>query len=136
MNPEGRNSIIRRFLKLKKESDDLIPKIISDIENQLASVGVKAIVSGRLIHLAENSGQATSFYKLSDIFGFRIITINENDVYTHWVRYIAVGPLCRDDLKTILVSQSLMVTGQFILPFRAEMGKELRFKLELKRCTI
>ena len=36
LNPEGRNSIIRRFLKLKKESDDLIPKIINDIENQLA----------------------------------------------------------------------------------------------------
>ena len=47
LNPEGRNSIIRRFLKLKKESDDLIPKIIIDIENQLESIGVKAIVSGR-----------------------------------------------------------------------------------------
>ena len=47
LNPEGRNSIIRRFLKLKKESDDLIPKIINDIENQLESIGVKAIVSGR-----------------------------------------------------------------------------------------
>ena len=31
LNPEGRNSIIRRFLKLKKESDNLIPKIIIDI---------------------------------------------------------------------------------------------------------
>ena len=29
LNPEGRNSIIRRFLKLKKESDNLIPKIIT-----------------------------------------------------------------------------------------------------------
>ncbi len=86
LNPEGRNSIIRRFLKLKKESDDLIPKIINDIENQLASVGVKAIVSGRekkpysIWRKIQDKQQA--FYKLSDIFGFRIITNNENDVYT------------------------------------------------------
>ena len=47
LNPEARNSIIRRFLKLKKASDDLIPKIINDIESQLDSIGVKAVVSGR-----------------------------------------------------------------------------------------
>ena len=86
LNPEGRNSIIRRFLKLKKESDDLIPKIINDIENQLDSIGVKAIVSGRekkpysIWRKIQDKQQA--FYKLSDIFGFRIITINEKDVYT------------------------------------------------------
>ena len=86
MNPEGRNSIIRRFLKLKKESDDLIPKIINDIENQLYSVGVKAIVSGReknLIQFGEKFKISNRhFYKLSDIFGFRIIANNEKDVYT------------------------------------------------------
>ena len=86
LNPEGRNSIIRRFLKLKKESDDLIPKIITDIENQLYSVGVKAIVSGRekkpysIWRKIQDKQQA--FYKLSDIFGFRIIANNEKDVYT------------------------------------------------------
>ena len=105
LNPEGRNSIIRRFLKLKKESDDLIPKIISDIENQLESIGVKAIVSGRekkpysIWRKIQDKQQA--FYKLSDIFGFRIITKNEKDVYTHWEQYIVDGPLCRDDLRTI-----------------------------------
>ena len=86
LNPEARNSIIRRFLKLKKASDDLIPKIINDIESQLDSIGVKAVVSGRekkpysIWRKIQDKQQA--FYKLSDIFGFRIITKNEKDVYT------------------------------------------------------
>ena len=86
LNPEGRNSIIRRFLKLKKESDNLIPKILEDIESQLTSVGVRALVSGRekkpysIWRKIQDKKQA--FYKLSDIFGFRIITKNEQEVYT------------------------------------------------------
>ena len=31
LNPEARNSIIRRFITLRKETDDLVPKIIDDI---------------------------------------------------------------------------------------------------------
>ena len=35
LNSEARNSIIRRFITLRKETDDLVPKIIDDIKQQL-----------------------------------------------------------------------------------------------------
>ena len=51
----------------------------------------------------------------------------------HWVQYIAVGPLCPDDLKIISVNLSPMVTDPSTLLFQAEMGKGLKSKLEPKR---
>ena len=47
LNPEARNSIMRRFLKLKNVNVDLVPKIIKDIQKELSLVSVDAIVSGR-----------------------------------------------------------------------------------------
>ena len=46
-------------------------------------MGVIATVSGReaLLNLAKIQDKQQAFYKLSDIFGFRIIS-NEHDVYT------------------------------------------------------
>ena len=140
MNPEGRNSIIRRFLKLKKESDDLIPKIINDIENQLASVGVKAIVSGRekkpysIWRKIQDKQQA--FYKLSDIFGFRIITINEKDVYTALGAVHSRWSAVPGRFKDYISQPNLMVTDPSTQLFQAEMGKGWRSKLELKRCMM
>ena len=46
LNPEARNSIIRRFITLRKETDDLVPKIIDDIKQQLKKEKVNARVTG------------------------------------------------------------------------------------------
>ena len=47
VNPEARNSIMRRFLTLQKESGDVIPKITDDIEAVLARHGISGDVYGR-----------------------------------------------------------------------------------------
>ena len=47
VNPEARNSIMRRFLTLQKESGDVIPKITDDIEAVLAKHGISGDVYGR-----------------------------------------------------------------------------------------
>ena len=86
LNPEARNSIMRRFLKLKNVNVDLVPMIIKDIQKELSLVSVDAIVSGRekrpysIWRKLEEKKE--SFTRLSDIFAFRIITNSEGDAYT------------------------------------------------------
>ena len=86
LNPEARNSIMRRFLKLKDVNVDLVPMIIQDIQKELQKVAIKATVLGRekkpysIWRKLEEKKE--SFTRLSDIFAFRIITSSEGDAYT------------------------------------------------------
>ncbi len=85
LNPEGRSSIIRRFLRLQKESGDVIQKITRDIRSELAKAGIEAQVFGRakkpysIWRKMQEKDQ--SFSRLSDTYGFRVITANEADCY-------------------------------------------------------
>ncbi|MGR3291713.1 MAG: RelA/SpoT family protein [Paracoccaceae bacterium] len=85
LNPEARNSIMRRFLTLQKESGDVIEKITNDMRLELRNEGIQAEVSGRakkphsIWRKMEEKGQG--FARLSDIYGFRIITRSEADCY-------------------------------------------------------
>ncbi len=85
LNPEARNSIMRRFLNLRAETGDLIPVIIEDIKQALEKSGVIAHVTGRekrpysIWRKMEEKKQG--FSRLSDIYAFRIITRNELDAY-------------------------------------------------------
>ena len=84
-NPEGRNSIIRRFITLQRETGDVIDKITSDIRTELDKVSITAEVSGRakkpysIWRKMEEKG--LSFSRLSDIYGFRVLTASEADCY-------------------------------------------------------
>ena len=85
LNPEARTSIIRRFLTMKKDTGDLIPQITADIRKALEEHGVEAEVIGRekkpysIWRKMEEKGEA--FGRLSDIYGFRIITASVEDCY-------------------------------------------------------
>ena len=85
LNPEARNSIIRRFLTLRKETDDLIPKILGDINQQLEKEELNAHVTGRekkpYSIWRKMQDKKEGFTRLSDIFGFRIVTEKETDAY-------------------------------------------------------
>ena len=78
LNPEARNSIIRRFLTLRNESGDVIPKITEDIRTVLAGAGVTAEVLGRekkpYSIWRKMEEKKEGFSRLSDIYGFRIVT--------------------------------------------------------------
>ncbi len=93
LNPEARNSIIRRFITLRKETDDLVPKIIDDIKQQLKKENVNARVTGRekkpYSIWRKMQYKKEGFTRLSDIFAFRIVTKNETDAY------IAMGSVHR-----------------------------------------
>ena len=85
LNPEGRQSIIRRFITLQRESGDVIPRITGDMRVELEKTGIDAQVFGRakkpysIWRKMQEKGQG--FSRLSDIYGFRIITESEEDCY-------------------------------------------------------
>ena len=85
LNPDARNSIMRRFLILKNETGDLIPRIKQDILGELKDIGVIALVEGREKRpysiWKKMEEKREGFHRLSDIYGFRIITASELDCY-------------------------------------------------------
>ena len=85
LNPEARKSIIRRFVKLRRESGDVIAKITDDIRSVLAQAGVEAKVLGRekkpYSIWRKMEEKKEGFSRLSDIYGFRVITHSVGDCY-------------------------------------------------------
>jgi len=85
LNPEARQSIIRRFITLQKETGDVIERITTDMHKELAKAGIDADVLGRakkpysIWRKMEEKEQ--SFSRLSDIYGFRIVTESEEECY-------------------------------------------------------
>ncbi|WP_299829135.1 bifunctional (p)ppGpp synthetase/guanosine-3',5'-bis(diphosphate) 3'-pyrophosphohydrolase [uncultured Roseobacter sp.] len=85
LNPEGRASIIRRFINLQRETGDVIQRITGDMRLELDKAGVEAEVFGRAKKpysiWRKMQEKEQTFSRLSDIYGFRIITESEEDCY-------------------------------------------------------
>ncbi len=86
INPDARKSIMRRFLTLQKETGDIIPKITDDIEELMERNGVTGDVLGRAKRpfsiWRKMQEKEMAFSRLSDIYGFRVITTSESDCYS------------------------------------------------------
>jgi guanosine-3',5'-bis(diphosphate) 3'-pyrophosphohydrolase len=85
MNPEARNSILRRFLTLQKESGDVVHKITADILHELEKAQIEANVFGRAKKpysiWRKMQEKDLAFSRLSDIYGFRVICGSVADCY-------------------------------------------------------
>lgn len=85
LNPEGRASIIRRFITLQREAGDVIQRITGDMRHELEKAGIEAEVFGRAKKpysiWRKMQEKELSFSRLSDIYGFRVITGTEEDCY-------------------------------------------------------
>ncbi len=85
LNPEGRQSIIRRFIMLQRETGDVIHRITGDMRSELDKVGIQAEVFGRAKKpysiWRKMQAKDQGFSRLSDIYGFRVITQSEEDCY-------------------------------------------------------
>lgn len=85
LNPEGRNSIIRRFITLQRETGDVIQKITADMRIEMEKANITADVVGRakkpysIWRKMQEKDQG--FSRLSDIYGFRVIVATEADCY-------------------------------------------------------
>ena len=85
LNPDARNSIIRRFLTLQRESGDVVHKITADIRSELEKVQIEATVYGRAKKpysiWRKMQEKDLAFSRLSDIYGFRIICASVAECY-------------------------------------------------------
>ena len=85
LNPDARNSIIRRFITLQREAGDVVHKITADIRHELEKAGIEADVYGRAKKpysvWRKMQEKDLAFSRLSDIYGFRVITANVADCY-------------------------------------------------------
>ncbi|MFC4214665.1 RelA/SpoT family protein [Pseudophaeobacter arcticus] len=85
LNPEGRQSIIRRFVTLQRETGDVIHRITGDMRVELEKAGIEAEVFGRAKKpysiWRKMQAKDQGFSRLSDIYGFRVITQCEEDSY-------------------------------------------------------
>ncbi len=85
LNPEGRASIMRRFITLQKEAGDVIERITGDMRYELKAAGIEAEVFGRAKKpyaiWRKMQEKELAFSRLSDIYGFRVITRSEMDCY-------------------------------------------------------
>ena len=85
LNPEGRASIIRRFITLQKEAGDVIHRITGDMRHEFEVAGIDAEVFGRAKKpysiWRKMQEKGLGFSRLSDIYGFRVITRNDMDCY-------------------------------------------------------
>ncbi|EEB85186.1 RelA/SpoT family protein [Roseobacter sp. GAI101] len=85
LNPEGRQSIIRRFITLQRETGDVIQRITGDMRLELEKAGVEVEVFGRAKKpysiWRKMQEKEQSFSRLSDIYGFRVITTSDDECY-------------------------------------------------------
>ncbi|MEO1491163.1 MAG: bifunctional (p)ppGpp synthetase/guanosine-3',5'-bis(diphosphate) 3'-pyrophosphohydrolase [Pseudomonadota bacterium] len=85
LNPEARTSIMRRFLKLRRETGDLIPEISAQIRAFTDEAELDVVIEGREKRpysvWRKMEEKQTGFSQLSDIYAFRIICADEADCY-------------------------------------------------------
>ena len=85
LNPDARNSIMRRFVTLQRETGDVVHKITADIRTELEKARIEADVYGRAKKpysiWRKMQEKDLAFSRLSDIYGFRIICADVADVY-------------------------------------------------------
>ncbi len=85
LNPEARTSIMRRFIKLRRDHGDLIPEITAQIRSFTDAANLDVEIEGRekkpYSIWRKMEEKRRGFSQLSDIYAFRIICRNEDDCY-------------------------------------------------------
>ncbi|MGV6839362.1 MAG: RelA/SpoT family protein [Planktomarina sp.] len=85
LNPDGRQSIIRRFVKLQSETGDIVDHIINDLSEEMQNAAINAEIQGRTKRpysiWRKMQTKELSFERLSDIYGFRVIVDDVAECY-------------------------------------------------------
>ena len=85
LDPEARDSIVKRLERLDAQSGRRISRIANQIQKKLAEHGVEAKVTGRAKRpysiWRKLKDKQLNFEQLSDVFGFRVIVKTEEDCY-------------------------------------------------------
>lgn len=85
LNPEARETLIKRINEFNTESGDIVESIAEELRLKLAATGVECRVIGRQKRpysvWRKMERRAVSLEQLSDIFGFRVLVDTTEDCY-------------------------------------------------------
>jgi guanosine-3',5'-bis(diphosphate) 3'-pyrophosphohydrolase len=85
LDPEARESIVRRLEQLDAQSSARIERIADEIKRKLGEAGIEAWVAGRAKRpysiWRKLKDKQLNFEQLSDVFGFRAVVATEEDCY-------------------------------------------------------
>jgi GTP pyrophosphokinase len=85
LNPEARESIVKRLEFLAARGGDVVPRIIAQLEELMKSDGLEAKISGRqktpYSIWKKMQQKAVEFEQLSDIMAFRVVVKTVADCY-------------------------------------------------------
>ncbi|CCQ73571.1 bifunctional (p)ppGpp synthetase/guanosine-3',5'-bis(diphosphate) 3'-pyrophosphohydrolase [Magnetospira sp. QH-2] len=85
LNPEARESILARLQFLREHDEDLVPRILAELEKVCADDGLKVTVSGRekspYSIWRKMQRKSVGFEQLSDIMAFRVLVDDMGECY-------------------------------------------------------
>jgi GTP pyrophosphokinase len=85
LDPEARESIVRRMEQLDAQSSERIARIADAIKRKLAEAGIEVWIQGRAKRpysiWRKLKDKQLNFEQLSDVFGFRAVVGSEEDCY-------------------------------------------------------
>jgi GTP diphosphokinase / guanosine-3',5'-bis(diphosphate) 3'-diphosphatase len=85
LDPQARDSIVKRLAQLDAQSSERIARIADEIKRKLAEAGIDAWIQGRAKRpfsiWRKLKDKKINFEQLSDVFGFRAVVGSEEDCY-------------------------------------------------------
>jgi GTP pyrophosphokinase len=85
LDPQARESIVKRLAQLDAQSSKRIARISDEIKRKLAEAGIDAWIAGRAKRpfsiWRKLKDKKINFEQLSDVFGFRAVVGSEEDCY-------------------------------------------------------
>jgi GTP pyrophosphokinase len=85
LDPQARESIVKRLEQLDAQSSQRIARIADEIKRKLAEAGIEAWIQGRAKRpfsiWRKLKDKKINFEQLSDVFGFRAVVGSEEDCY-------------------------------------------------------
>jgi GTP diphosphokinase / guanosine-3',5'-bis(diphosphate) 3'-diphosphatase len=85
LDPQARESIVKRLAQLDAQSSERIARIADEIKRKLAEAGIDAWIQGRAKRpfsiWRKLKDKKINFEQLSDVFGFRAVVGSEEDCY-------------------------------------------------------
>jgi GTP pyrophosphokinase len=85
LDPQARESIVKRLAQLDAQSSQRIARIADEIKRKLAEAGIDAWIAGRAKRpfsiWRKLKDKKINFEQLSDVFGFRAVVGSEEDCY-------------------------------------------------------
>ncbi len=134
LNPDARDSIVRRLAQLKKEGGDLIARVMSELKEMLGEGGLVATVTGRekRPYSIWRKMQRTSmaFEQLLDIMALRILVDATADCYLALglmhSRYASLPGRFKDYLSTPKPNGYQSLHTAVIGPFRQRLEVQIR----------